>query len=29
MEFSDLNLFATVARHGNITKAAQRLNTVQ
>jgi LysR family transcriptional regulator, cell division regulator len=29
MEFSDLNLFATVARHGNITKAAHRLNTVQ
>ena len=29
MEFSDLNLFATIARHGNITKAAQRLNTVQ
>lgn len=29
VEFSDLNLFATVARHGNITKAAQRLNTVQ
>jgi LysR family transcriptional regulator, cell division regulator len=29
MELSDLNLFATIARHGNITKAAQRLNTVQ
>jgi DNA-binding transcriptional LysR family regulator len=29
MEFSDLNLFATVARHGNITRAAQQLNTVQ
>lgn len=29
MEFSDLNLFATVARHGSITKAARQLNTVQ
>jgi DNA-binding transcriptional LysR family regulator len=29
MEFSDLNLFAAVASHGNITKAAQSLNTVQ
>ena len=29
MEFSDLNVFATVARHGNITRAARRLNTVQ
>ena len=29
MNVSDLNLFATVARHGSITKAAQRLNTVQ
>jgi DNA-binding transcriptional LysR family regulator len=29
MELSDLNLFATIAQHGNITKAAQRLNTVQ
>jgi DNA-binding transcriptional LysR family regulator len=29
MELSDLNLFATIARHGNITRAAQRLNTVQ
>lgn len=29
MEVSELNLFATIARYGNITKAAQRLNTVQ
>jgi LysR family transcriptional regulator, cell division regulator len=29
MELSDLNLFATIARYGNITRAAQRLNTVQ
>src|SRR4029077_12259080 len=29
MELSDLNLFATIARHGNITRAAQRLHTVQ
>ena len=29
MDVSDLNLFATVARQGSITKAAQRLNTVQ
>src|SRR5260221_1012068 len=29
MDFADLNLFATIDRHGNITKAAQRLNTVQ
>jgi DNA-binding transcriptional LysR family regulator len=29
MQVSDLNLFAAVARHGSITKAASRLNTVQ
>jgi len=29
MNVSDLNLFAAVARHGSITKAARRLNTVQ
>src|SRR5260221_12426653 len=29
MELSDLNLFATIARHGNITRAARRLHTVQ
>ena len=29
MEISDLNLFAAIARHGNITRAAQGLNTVQ
>src|SRR3984893_10389895 len=29
MDLSDLNLFATIARHGNITRAAQRLNAVQ
>jgi DNA-binding transcriptional LysR family regulator len=29
MNVSDLNLFATVARYGSITKAARRLNTVQ
>jgi LysR family transcriptional regulator, cell division regulator len=29
MNVADLNLFATVARHGSITKAARTLNTVQ
>ena len=29
MEVSDLNLFATIAALGNITKAARQLNTVQ
>jgi LysR family transcriptional regulator, cell division regulator len=29
MEFSDLQTFATVARHGGITRAAGELNTVQ
>ena len=29
MNVADLNVFAAVARHGSITKAARRLNTVQ
>jgi DNA-binding transcriptional LysR family regulator len=29
MNVADLNVFATVARYGSITKAARRLNTVQ
>ena len=29
MDVADLNLFATIARHGSITKAAERLHTVQ
>jgi LysR family transcriptional regulator, cell division regulator len=29
MDLADLNIFATIARYGSITKAAERLNTVQ